>query len=322
MLALGLQGSPRKKGNSDLLLSAFMEALGQKGVHTRTIDVPRGHIEPCKELTVCEKKGTCPIDDDMGRDIYALLRQADIIIAASPIFFYNVSAQLKALIDRCQTLWARKYILKLRDPGHGVRRGFFLTVGASRGKQLFEGLHLTAKYFFDAVDARYVGSLTYRGVEGRGEIAQHATMAQDVIQAAAELADGLAQRHKVLFVGRQNAGCSKMAAAFARLYAGERLDVASAGIALSEGLDPAAETVMQEKGIDMAFQKPLALTAAVNGQVPNDVITVGCDPINPLTPNTRHIHWELPGFKPGEIDTIRTIRDAIEQRVKAYIDNL
>ena len=122
MLALGLQGSPRKKGNSDLLLAMFMDALQHRGAVTHTIEVTRRHIEACKELTVCEKKGFCPIDDDMGREIYGLLRQADIIVAASPIFFYNVTAQLKALIDRCQTLWARKYVLKLKDPGHGVRR--------------------------------------------------------------------------------------------------------------------------------------------------------------------------------------------------------
>ena len=67
MFALGLQGSPRRKGNSDLLLSEFMTALSDRGVRTQTIQVSKRHIEPCKELTVCEKKGTCPIDDDMGR---------------------------------------------------------------------------------------------------------------------------------------------------------------------------------------------------------------------------------------------------------------
>ena len=157
MLALGLQGSPRKKGNSELLLAAFMQELAHLGVDTQTIDVCRRHIEPCRELTVCEKKGVCPIDDDMGKEIFGLLRKADIVVAASPIFFYNVTAQLKALIDRCQTLWARKYMLKLKDPGHSVRRGYMLSVGATSGKQLFDGLNLTAKYFFDGISARFSG---------------------------------------------------------------------------------------------------------------------------------------------------------------------
>ncbi len=322
MLALGLQGSPRKKGNSDVLLSHFMKSLGQHGVRTHTIDVVRRHVEPCKELTVCEKTGLCPIDDEMGREIYPLLREADIIVAASPIFFYNVSAQLKALIDRCQALWARKYILKIKDPGHRVRRGFFMAVGASRGKQLFDGLHLTAKYFFDAVDAQYAGHLTYRGVEGRGEIARHETMEQDVRRAAAKLTAGLAQRHKVLFAGRQDAGRSQMAAAFARLHGGELLDVACAGDEPAEKLDPAVVEAMQEKGIDMGFRRPCSLPVAVKKQVPDEVIAVGCSDTNALKPGRPPLQWGLPDPVGQSIDTVRSVRDALEQYVKSYIDKL
>ncbi|MGD8834414.1 MAG: NAD(P)H-dependent oxidoreductase, partial [Desulfobacteraceae bacterium] len=225
MLALGLQGSPRKKGNSDLLLAAVMQALESRGAQTQTIQVTRQKIEPCKELTVCEQKGLCPIDDDMGGRIYGLLRQADIIVTASPVFFYNVSAQLKALIDRCQALWARKYLLKLNDPGHRTRRGYLLVVGASKGKQLFDGFHLTAKYFYDAVAARYAGSLTYRGIEGRGDILEQPDLESDVERIASEMVEGLANRPKVLFACRENACRSQMAAAFARLYGGDKLDV-------------------------------------------------------------------------------------------------
>ena len=57
MFALGLQGSPRKKGNSDILLSRLMQALADRGVYTQTVDVTRKAIDPCKEMTVCEKKG-------------------------------------------------------------------------------------------------------------------------------------------------------------------------------------------------------------------------------------------------------------------------
>jgi arsenate reductase (thioredoxin) len=322
MLALGLQGSPRKKGNSDMLLAAFMGALSQRGVRTHTIDVVRSHVEPCKELTVCEKTGICPIDDEMGRDIYPLLREADIVVAASPIFFYNVSAQLKALIDRCQALWARKYMLKLNDPGHRVRRGFFLAVGATRGKQLFEGLHLTAKYFFDAIAAQYSGSLTFRGVERRGEIAQHATMRQDVERAVAELMTGLSQRRHVLFAGSAGAARTQMAAAFARLYAGERLDVACAGSEPAQGVDPVMVTAMQEKGIDMAFRKPQSLVAAMALQAPDELVTIGRSDLASLVPGSRHQDWDLPDSGGVDIIAMRAIRDMIEQRVKGYIDNL
>ena len=149
MLVLGLQGSPRKKGNTNYLLSAFMEAVGKRGVQTHIVDVTQKNIEPCKEYVVCEKKGFCPINDDVKDEIYPLMRRAEVVVIATPIFFYNMTAQLKAVIDRCQTFWARKYKLKLKDPGASMRRGFLLAVGAStKGKNLFDGLHLTARVLF------------------------------------------------------------------------------------------------------------------------------------------------------------------------------
>ena len=99
MLVLGLQGSPRKKGNTNFLISTFMDAAKRLGAQTLTIDVTQKNIIPCKEYTVCEKKGTCPIDDDVRDEIYPLLRQAEVVVVATPIFFYNMSAQLKAVVD-------------------------------------------------------------------------------------------------------------------------------------------------------------------------------------------------------------------------------
>ena len=322
MFALGLQGSPRKKGNSDLLLAEFMTALSERGARTQTIQVASRHIEPCKELTVCEKKGTCPIDDDMGREIYALLRQADIIVAASPVFFYNVSAQLKALIDRCQTLWARRYMLKLNDPGHAMRRGFLLAAGATKGKQLFDGFHLTAKYFFDALAAKYAGSLTYRGVEGRGAILQHPTFRDDVARSADDLMKDLAGRRKVLFACRENACRSQMAAAFARLYAGDRLDVRSAGSEPADAVNPVMVETMQEKGIDMGFLSTQPLQEAVDVEPPDAIITMGCGEQCPVVPGAERIDWDLPDPAGKEIAVMRQVRDRIDNKVKAYIDTL
>jgi multimeric flavodoxin WrbA len=320
MFALGLQGSPRKKGNSDLLLAAFMDAMAQRGALTRTIQVVGQNIQPCKELTVCEKKGTCPIDDDMAAQIYGLLRQADIIVAASPVFFYNVSAQLKALIDRCQMLWARKYMLKLKDPGHRVRRGVLLSAGATRGKQLFDGMHLTVKYFFDAVSAVYAGHLTYRNIEQRGAILSQPSMAEDVEQLASKITQDLIGRRKVLFACRENACRSQMAAAFARLYASDRLDVACAGSEPAAAINETMVAVMQEKGIDMAHLVPRALNTTIEQQPPDEIITMGCAEQGPMVPGARCQDWDLPDPSEQPIDVMRAVRDQIEQRVKAYVE--
>ena len=156
MLVLGLHGSPRKKGNSHYLLETFLSECDRAGAQTRMIAVPQLNIKPCIGCGFCEKKGFCVTDDDeMATEVYALLRQADIIVLATPIYFYNATSQLKAVIDRSQAFWSRKYIFKLADPGYRTRGGFLLSVGATKGANLFDGLKLTARYFFDAVNADF-----------------------------------------------------------------------------------------------------------------------------------------------------------------------
>ena len=105
MLVLGLQGSPRQDGNTAWLLNTFMEEAARTGARTHIIDADKDDIKPCKEYILCEKKGICPIKDDWHQTGYALLREADVIVAATPVFFYNMTAQLKGLVDRCQVFW-------------------------------------------------------------------------------------------------------------------------------------------------------------------------------------------------------------------------
>ena len=259
MLIIGLQGSPRNKGNTNFLLSTFMDAAEKSGARTLTIDVTKKNVVPCKEYTVCEKKGFCPIDDDVRDEIYPLLRQADIVVVATPIFFYNMSAQLKAVIDRCQTFWARKYKLKLKDPGANMRRGFLLSVGATKGKNLFEGLQLTTQYFFDAIWAKFEGSLTYRGIEGPNDMAAHPTVLEDVAKAVSSILEPFQGRKKVLFSCRENACRSQMASAFAQYLAGDRLEVINGGSEPAEQVNPDMVKVMHEKGIDMGFRRPQSM---------------------------------------------------------------
>jgi multimeric flavodoxin WrbA/protein-tyrosine-phosphatase len=322
MLIVGLQGSPRKKGNTNFLLSTFLQTAAQRGAVTRTIQVAERNILPCKEYVVCEKKGYCPIDDDMAGEIYGLLRQAEVVVLASPIFFYNMTSQLKALVDRCQTFWARKYRLKLNDPLKSTRRGYLLGVGATRGKNLFEGLQLTAKYFFDAIDARYEGSLVYRGIEGAKDLAGHPTVREEVEQAVAALMASYAARKKVLFLCRQNASRSQMAGAFAQHLAGDKLDVATGGSRPAEKLNPDMLSAMAEKKIDLAFRTPQGIEAALAHGRPDAIITMGCGEECPVVPGVLHQEWDVTDPSGQTIESLRRIRDEIESRVKQLITTL
>jgi multimeric flavodoxin WrbA len=177
---LGIMGSPRIKGNTDLLLEEALKGAKSQGAEGEKIVVDKLKIAPCKEYLGCFKDGNCVIRDDMD-DIYPKLLGADVVIIASPMFFYGVSSQAKALIDRCQALWARKHILKQSLP-NSRRKGAFIAVGATKGKRLFEGAILTVKYFFEAIGVEYADELLIRGVDARGEIKEHPIALSDAFE--------------------------------------------------------------------------------------------------------------------------------------------
>jgi len=321
MFVLGLQGSPRVKGNTSLLLSSFLKEAERLGAQAQHLDVAKRNITPCQECGVCEDKGFCPIDDDM-QEIYFLLRRADIIVMATPIFFYGATAQLKALIDRSQALWSRRYVHKLIDPGMKWRKGFLLAVGATKGKNLFEGVELTAKYFFDAVGANFVGSLTYKHIEASGDMEKHPTALADAKERAGILVTPFLNRKKVLFVCTENACRSQMASAFAQYHAGDRIEAISAGSKPAQEINPLMEEAMREKGIDMAFRRPESLDNSAKLGAPDLIISMGCKDACPLFPGIKDIEWDLedPAGKP--ISFMHESRDEIEKRVLELIENV
>jgi multimeric flavodoxin WrbA len=166
-------GSPRIGGNTDLLLDACLKGVEASGVVAEKIRTYDLKIAPCQEFYGCLKDGDCVIKDDM-QELYEKLLGADIVIFASPMFFYGISGQLKSLIDRCQALWARRSILNQPPPGNG-RKGAFIAVGATRGKKLFNGSILTMKYLFKEIGVAYTDQLLVRGIDAKGEITDHPT---------------------------------------------------------------------------------------------------------------------------------------------------
>ncbi|MFC1814749.1 NAD(P)H-dependent oxidoreductase [Thermodesulfobacteriota bacterium] len=319
MLLLGLQGSPRLKGNTDYLLTVFMNEAKKFGVQTQVVHVDKKNIVPCKEYLVCEKKGVCPIDDDMKHQIYPMLREAEVVVAATPVFFYSTSAQLKALIDRSQTLWARRYMLKLTDPGSKTRRGFLLAIGATKGKNLFKGLQLTAKYFFDAINASYEGSLTYRQIERPGDMQKHPTVLEDIKVAVNNLIKPFLSRRKILFFSRENACRSQMAAAFAQYLAGDKIEALSGGSAPAEKINPVMDEAMREKGLDMGFRRPKLAHEILTNEPPALIISMDGDENCVLFPEIEREVWSLPDISQKPIDSIRSVRDEIEKKVDDLI---
>jgi len=321
MYILGLQGSPRKNGNTAILLKSFLDEAERLGVRIDNIAVADKKITPCNECGTCEREGFCPIDDDM-QQIYPLLRKSDIIVMATPIFFYGPTAQMKVFIDRSQALWARRYTLKLVDPGQKWRLGFLLALGATKGKNLFEGVSLTAKYFYDAIGASFSGSLNYRQIEEPGDIKKHPTALSDAKREAKTLIEPLLNKKKVLFVCRENACRSQIAGAFTQYFAGDRIEVESAGSNPAQEINPLMVEVMAEKGIDMAFRKPELVEDSIRLGRPDIIISMGCDEECPYIPGVKRQDWDLPDPSGKPITFMRQVREEIEGRVKKLVMEL
>jgi multimeric flavodoxin WrbA len=180
MNVLGIYGSPRKGGNTDRLLDKALEGARAAGAEVHTVYVRDLKMSGCIECGGCDKTGKCVVEDDM-QSVYPLLEKADVIFLASPIFFYSLTAQAKALIDRAQAMWAKQQIERTPEEKkmHTRGRGYLITVGATRGKNLFEGAQMVARYFFDALNMSYEGGIFFRRLEKKTAVKENPEALQE-----------------------------------------------------------------------------------------------------------------------------------------------
>ena len=171
---VAIYGSPRRKGNTALLLDQAVQGAEEAGAAVEKIVLRDLKISPCLEIYGCRETGRCVIQDDFQK-VYDLLQQCQGLMLASPIFFYTVSAQTKILMDRCQSLWVKKYWIEQVPFGRKnyTRKGLFISVGATSGKKLFDGALQTVNYFFDVLDMELWQALLYRGLDFEGDVLKH-----------------------------------------------------------------------------------------------------------------------------------------------------
>lgn len=194
MKILGIFGSPRKGGNSDILLQEALASGATGGATISTLRCCDLQIQGCVECGGCDETGECVIDDDMTL-VYPKLLESDVIILASPIFFYSVPSQAKALIDRCQAMYCKRRLEK-ESEGYSsddyIGSGYLICVGATKGKNLFDGVQLVARYFYDALGKAYKGGIQFRSVEGKGDIEHH----PDYLNEARDLGERIVREYK------------------------------------------------------------------------------------------------------------------------------
>ena len=156
-----LNGSVRKEGNTDLLVHAFADGAGEKNT-VEIISVADYKVHPCIGCNSCfEREGhTCFQQDDM-QVIYEKLKQADSLVIASPVYFYGVSAQLKAIIDRLHTPMRNDFRLK---------KLALILVGAATLPELFDPIKLQYQMVLNYFHLEDAGMVLVRGAKEKGDV--------------------------------------------------------------------------------------------------------------------------------------------------------
>lgn len=156
-----LVGSVRKKGNTDLLAEAFAEGA-RKNNDVEIISVADYRVNPCIGCNSCFMRdgNQCFQKDDM-KIIYDKLLTADMLVAASPVYFYGISAQLKAVVDRLHT--------PLRNEFH-IKSMALLLAGAASLPELFDSIIVQYQLILNYFNIKNEGMVLVRGVKEKGDI--------------------------------------------------------------------------------------------------------------------------------------------------------
>lgn len=171
MKILGINGSPRRGGNTDILLDNALKGAQNKGAKVEKIVLNDLEFSPCHECENVSDDRFCIIEDDM-QIIYGKVEEADAIILASPIFFGSLSAQTKMMIDRFQCVWRAKNISR-KQVFEKRKAGAFISVQGSNRKDFFGNARSIVKNFFVTINADYKEDLYCFGIDEKDAILKH-----------------------------------------------------------------------------------------------------------------------------------------------------
>lgn len=155
-----LSGSPRKGGNSDILCDEFMRGAKESGNEVEKIRVAEKEIGYCRGCYACKSTGVCAVKDDMAKILQKMI-DADVLVLSSPVYFYSIDAQLKALIDRTVARWTE---VKNKE-------FYYIMTAADSEKESMETTLACFRGYADCVDgAKEMGVIFGTGVYEKGEI--------------------------------------------------------------------------------------------------------------------------------------------------------
>lgn len=180
MYALGINGSPRIGGNTDMLLDKALLGAKDKGAKIEKIILNNLKMIPCQECEKVKDDGTCKIEDDF-QGLYTKIKKADALILASPIFFGSLSAQTKIMIDRFQCYWRYRHVLK-KSVQAGKKPGAFIAVEASKREGFLDNAKSIVKNFFATINVEYKEEVFCQGIDQKGEVLKHPDFLENALE--------------------------------------------------------------------------------------------------------------------------------------------
>lgn len=158
---LVILGSPRKNGNSEVICNSFLQGAENAGHNTEKVFLQEKEIHTCRACYACRRTGKCIIDDDMNELLYKMIK-ADVIILATPVYFYSVSGQLKTVIDRTLPRYTEI-----------TNKDFYFVATAAAGKGSMERTMDSLRGFTDCLpNANIKGYIYGAGLYDKGEAEQ------------------------------------------------------------------------------------------------------------------------------------------------------
>ncbi|MDO5843875.1 MAG: flavodoxin family protein [Methanocorpusculum sp.] len=169
---IAINGSPKKNGNTETVLDAFLAGCKKSGADTKKIRLSDIEFKNCRGCNACHKKGVCVLKDDLT-PLFEEILTSDILVLASPIYSMTVSAEMKAFIDRGQFLWAQKFKTKtlVFDEKHLTSHtGVFLSTSGQDLATVFDAAFPTVKAFFNDSGFSYTENVLFAGMDLRGGV--------------------------------------------------------------------------------------------------------------------------------------------------------
>ena len=164
-----ISSSPRKGGNSETLAAAFAKGVQAAGHQVETVYLREKQIGFCKGCFACLKLGHCVIHDD-AVEIVAKMHDADVLVFATPVYYYSVCGQLKTMLDRANPLFGSDY---------AFTEAYLLATAAESGRSTFDGAKKAVQGWVDCFSrCTLAGTVFAGGVNGVGEIAGHPALEQ------------------------------------------------------------------------------------------------------------------------------------------------